>query len=112
MNRLLLAASLLVVGCHTGLSAMATDKLFEEATETDDQLKELFDEAGDNCLHSRSHDVKVVVSCTSMRIYGLALNERDWCYGHRYEANAQIGWHRCGTNSERFSLDKLVDVRR
>lgn len=111
MNRLLLTLSLLIVGCHIGLTAVAADRLFAKATETDVQLKRLFEEADDGCLHSRSHDVRVVVACASMRIDGVALNERDWCYGHRDEANAQMDWHRCGANSERFSLDKLVDVR-
>lgn len=112
MKRLLPALSLLIVGCHIGLPAMAEDKLLTKAIETDDQLKKLFDEAGDDCLHTRSHGVRVVVACASMRIYGVALNERDWCYGHRTEANAQMNWHRCDANSERFSLDKLVDIGR
>lgn len=100
----------MIVGCHISFPAAATEKLFTEATETDSQLKKLFEDAGVRCLHNRGHDVKVVVSCTSMRIYGLALNERDWCYGHRDEANAQMDWHRYNTSSQRFSLNKLLDV--
>jgi hypothetical protein len=110
MKRLLLALSLFAIGPQIASPVMAADRVFAKATETDDQLKKLFDEAGDRCLHSRSHDVRVVVACASMRIYGAALNERDWCYGHRNEANAQMDWHRCDANSERFSLDKLIDA--
>lgn len=112
MNRLLLALSLFAIGLQVASPAMAAEKLFTKATETDDQLRKLFDEAGDSCLHSRSHDVRIVVACASMRIYGTALNERGWCYGHRNEANAQMDWHRCDANSERFSLDELVDDTR
>jgi len=112
MNRLLLALSLFAIGSQTARPAIAAENLFAKATETDDQLKKLFDEAGDGCLHSRGHDVRVVVACASMRIYGAALNERDWCYGHRTEANAEMDWHRCDADSERFSLDKLVDGTR
>ncbi|MHC5234180.1 hypothetical protein [Brucella sp. LJL56] len=110
MKRLLLALSVFVIGSQMASPVTAADKLFAQATETVDELKELFDKTGNNCLHSRSHDVKVVVSCASMRIYGLALNERDWCYGHRDEANAQMDWHRCDASSERFSLDTLIEV--
>lgn len=111
MNRLLLTLSLFAIGSQVASPAAAVEKLFASATETDDQLKKLFDEAGDGCLNSRSHDVRITVACASMRIYGAALNERGWCYGHRDEANAQMDWHRCDADSERFSLDKLVDVR-
>lgn len=112
MNRLLLTFFLFAIGSQIAYPAVAADKLFTQATETDDRLKKLFDKAGDICLHSRSHDVRVVVACASMKIYGVALNERDWCYGRRYEANAEMDWHRCDADSERFSLDKLIDVRR
>src|SRR5690606_24727221 len=107
MNRMLLNLFLVAVGSQIAGPAIAADRLFAKATETDHQLKNLFDEAGAICLHSRSHDVRIVVACASMRIYGLALNERDWCYGHRHESNAQMNWHRCDASSERFSLDKL-----
>ena len=112
MNRPLLAISLFVIGSHIGIPATASDKLFPKATETDDQLKKLYDDAGDICLHNRSGDVRVAVACKAMTIYGVALNERDWCYGRRNEANAQMSWHRCGADSERFTLDKLADFER
>lgn len=112
MNRLLLALSLMVVACHIGLPSMAADKLFAKATETDDQLRQLYDEAGDIYLHSRSDDVRIAVAYASMTIYGVALNERGWCYGHRNEANAQMAWHRCDANSERFTLGKLTELGR
>ena len=109
MNRLLLALFLFGIGLQVASPAAAAEKLFAKATETDDQLKKLFGEAGDGCLHSRSHDVRVIVACASMRIYGAALNERGWCYGHCSEANAEMDWHRCDADSKRFSLDRLVD---
>jgi K+-sensing histidine kinase KdpD len=112
MNWPLLTSLLFAIGSQMASPAVAADKLFVQATETDDELKELFDRTRDNCLHSISHDVRIVVACASMRIYGLALNERDWCYGHRDEANAQMDWHRCDASSERFSLDKLIDAGR
>lgn len=88
---------------------MASEKLFAKATETDNQLKKLYDDAGGISLHNRSGDVHVAVACKSMTIYGVALNERGWCYGRRNEANARMSWHRCGGDSERFTLDKLTD---
>ncbi|PQA71826.1 hypothetical protein [Brucella oryzae] len=112
MNRMLITLSSLAIGWQMASPAEAADKLFAKATETDHQLKNLFDKAGAICLHSHSHDVRIVVACASMRIYGLALNERDWCYGHRHESNAQMSWYRCDASSERFSLDKLIDVKR
>ncbi len=112
MNRQLLGLSLFFIGSQMACPAVAADRLFAQATETDDELKQLFNQTGDICLHSISHDVRIVVACASMRIYGVALNERDWCYGHRDEPNAQMDWHRCDASSERFSLDKLIDVGR
>ena len=112
MKRLLPALSLFAIGLQIASPAMASDKLFPKATETDHQLKKLYDDAGDICLHNRSGDVRVAVACKAMTIYGVALNERDWCYGRRNEANAQMSWHRCGADSERFTLDKLADFER
>ncbi|WP_112585122.1 hypothetical protein [Brucella tritici] len=112
MNRILLILFLFFIGSQMAGLAVAADGLFAQATETDDELKKLFNQAGDICLHSISHDVRIVVACASMRIYGVALNERDWCFGYRDEPNAQMDWHCCDASSERFSLDKLIDVGR
>jgi len=89
--------------------AAGTQKRFAEATETNEKLMNLYDEAGSLCLHNRSRDVQVAVACKSMTIYGLALNERGWCYGHEHEANAFKGWHECEKNSERFSESTLTE---
>lgn len=98
----------LLAGAGLGAAAQASDKLFEQATESDAELKALYHEAGGLCLRNRSHDVRVVVACKSMVIYGLALNERGWCHGRRSEPNAVKDWHRCGPGSDRFSRDLLT----
>ena len=67
-------AMIAAAGCP--LPAQAEEKLFAEATESDQRLKELHHEAGDLCLRNPSRDVEVVVACKAMIIYGLALNER------------------------------------
>ncbi|KAB2872951.1 MAG: hypothetical protein F9K43_06900 [Bauldia sp.] len=82
--------------------ASAENGRFAEATETDAQLLELYDQAGDLCLRNPSRDVRVVVACTSMTIYGMALNERGLCHGRENQANAFAEWHRCGADSLRF----------
>ncbi|MGA0616140.1 hypothetical protein [Paracoccus sp. KR1-242] len=88
--------------------AAAQTLLFQGATESDDQLRELYDQAGDLCLHNPSPDVRIAVACKSMLIYGLALNERGWCLGHEAEPNALKAWHRCEAGSDRFSRDQLT----
>ncbi|KQK32448.1 hypothetical protein ARD30_01325 [Bosea thiooxidans] len=92
--------------------AAAAERLFPDATETDDQLKQLYDGEGDLCLRNPSRDVRVAVACKAMTIYGIALNERGWCYGRENEANAEKDWHRCGADSDRFELDRLTDFGR
>lgn len=100
-------AMIAAAGCP--LPAQAEEKLFAEATESDQRLKKLHHEAGDLCLRNPSRDVEVVVACKAMIIYGLALNERGWCHGRQDEANAQKDWHICESGSDRFSLDHLTD---
>ncbi|SFX69100.1 hypothetical protein SAMN04244548_01699 [Paracoccus pantotrophus] len=100
-------AMIAAAGCP--LPARAEEKLFAEATESDQRLKELHHEAGDLCLRNPSRDVEVVVACKAMIIYGLALNERGWCHGRQDEANAQKDWHICESGSDRFSLDHLTN---
>ncbi|WP_199261162.1 hypothetical protein [Paracoccus binzhouensis] len=65
-----LAAMVAAVGCHR--PAIADEKPFPEATESDDELKKL----------------------------------------RRNEANAEEGWHRCESVSDRFTLDHLTDFQR
>lgn len=102
-----LMAMIAISGSH--LPAQADERLFTEATESDDRLKELHHDAGDLCLRNPNRDVEVVVACKAMIIYGLALNERGWCHGRRDEANAEKDWHLCKSGSDRFSLDHLTD---
>ncbi|WP_144861276.1 hypothetical protein [Mesorhizobium sp. J18] len=81
---------------------MAETSHFSDATETDEQLKELYDQAADLCLRNPSRDVQVIVACTSMSIYGMALNERGLCRGKENQANAFAEWHKCEADSLRF----------
>ncbi|SEN23377.1 hypothetical protein SAMN04489859_100310 [Paracoccus alcaliphilus] len=104
-----LMSMIAAAGCH--LPAQADEPLFDEATESDDRLKELHHDAGDLCLRNPSRDVEVVVACKAMIIYGLALNERGWCHGRHDESNAEKDWHICESGSDRFSLDHLTDFQ-
>ena len=104
-----LALMAAIIGHHA--PAAADEQRFAGATESDDELRELFDGAGNLCLRNPSRDVEVVVACKAMLIYGLALNERGWCLGRRGEANAEMDWHRCESDSERFTPDHLTDFR-
>ncbi|WP_332711955.1 hypothetical protein [Pelagibacterium mangrovi] len=81
--------------------APALAQQFSEATETDEELIALYDQAGDLCLRNPSRDVEVAVACYSMQIYAMALNERDLCYGREEEANAVMEWHQCEETSFR-----------
>lgn len=90
------------------LPAAADEKLFDGAGESDEQLRSLYDEAGDICLRNPSPDVQVAVACKAMIIYGLALNERGWCYGRTFQANAEKEWHECAADSDRFKVDYLT----
>ncbi len=99
---------------HASLAALATLSLwsapgyaqsamqFPDATETVPELIDLYDEADSACRLSTSGDVKVAVACSSRAIYGVALNERNWCKGRENEANAVMEWHECEPNSLRF----------
>lgn len=112
MRRMRLAASVFVAVMGFACQAAAAERLFPDATETDDQLMQLYDGEGDLCLRNPSRDVRVAVACKAMTIYGIALNERGWCYGRENEANAEKDWHRCGADSDRFELDRLTDFGR
>lgn len=84
------------------------EKRFADATETNEQLMDLYEQAGDICLRNPSRDVRISVACMSMTVYGLALNERGWCYGKHHEANAVKEWHQCQDDSDRFSEESLA----
>lgn len=87
--------------------ATSQEKRFADATETNEQLKDLYEQNGDTCLHNPSRDVRISVACMSMTVYGLALNERGWCYGKHHEANAVKEWHECQDDSDRFFEESL-----
>jgi Cu/Ag efflux pump CusA len=55
---------------------LSEEKRFAEATETNQQLMDLYEKSGDLCLRNPSRDVQVAIACMSMTVYGLALNER------------------------------------
>ena len=90
--------------------AFSAEERFADATETNEQLMKLYDQAGATCLRNPSRDVQVTVTCHAMTIYGLALNERGLCYGKQHEANAFKEWHECETDSDRFSVDSLTQL--
>ena len=75
---------------------------FPEASESAPELISLWEDSDSMCRLARREDVRVVAACVSRSIYGVALNERDWCYGREDEANAVIEWHECGEGSLRF----------
>ncbi|MGB3390633.1 MAG: hypothetical protein WBA88_21930 [Pseudaminobacter sp.] len=82
---------------------------FPDAGESVPELIELYTQSDSGCRLSRSKDVKVVVACLSRAVYGAALNERDWCLGKQGQANADMAWHECQSDSMRFSPLKLPE---
>ncbi|WMT87725.1 hypothetical protein NO932_03705 [Pelagibacterium sp. 26DY04] len=84
-----------------GVMAQETP-IFSQATETVEELVELYGEADEQCRLSPSRDVKIAVACHSRTIYGAALNERGWCYGRESQANAEMIWHKCTDDSMHF----------
>lgn len=75
---------------------------FPDASETVPELIEMWEDSNSVCRGANGGDVKVAAACLSRSVYGLALNERDWCYGRDGEANAQMTWHECMDGSLRF----------
>lgn len=75
---------------------------FPDATETVPELIELWKESNSVCRGANGGDVKVAAACLSRSVFGAALNERGWCLGRQGEANADMGWHECATDSLRF----------
>lgn len=73
-------------------------------------LIKLYSEADSGCRLAMNNSVQVKVACVSRSIYGAALNDRDWCYGRKEQANAEMEWHECGVDSMRFPPLKLPDM--
>jgi hypothetical protein len=102
MIPILFRVAVLTVGLTSALALAQNPQIFPDATESDAELIELYDHADAQCRLSTSHDVKNAVACHSRSIYGAALNERNWCFGRETEANAQMVWHECQSDSMRF----------
>lgn len=92
-----------------GMGALSSLPLLGSAmaAETVPQLIEQFDEADSTCRLSKSDDVRIKVACVARSIYGVALNERGWCYGRQDQANAEMDWHECKASSLRFPPPKI-----
>lgn len=102
-----LALGLLLVST---VSASAQSGLqFPDATETVPELIELWDQADSVCRVSRSHDVKVAAACLSRSVFGVAINERNWCKGKEAQSNADMAWHECQADSLRFPRFQVPD---
>ncbi len=76
--------------------------LFPEATESVEELIELYTDEDSQCRLSMSRDVRIAAACHARSLYGAALNERGWCLGRETEANADMSWHECEADSMRF----------
>lgn len=86
----------------TAVSSTQAEQQFPDATETVPELIDLYTQSDSGCRLVRSKDVKVVVKCLARFVYGAALNERGWCIGKKGQANAQMKWHECQSDSMRF----------
>lgn len=75
---------------------------FPDASESVPQLIELWQESNSVCRSVNRGDVRTAAACLSRSVYGVALNERDWCLGREGEANADMRWHECEADSMRF----------
>lgn len=95
---------LLLLACATPASFAAgqSKPRFPDATETVPELIALWEESNSACRAANGGDVKVAAACLSRAVYGVALNERDWCYGRENQANAEMEWHECGQGSLRL----------
>jgi hypothetical protein len=82
---------------------------FPDASETDEELIELWEDSNETCRGGSGNDVKTWAACAARSVYATATNERDWCYGKEGQASAELEWHRCEENSLRFTpVDKYA----
>lgn len=112
MNRLLKGALVLLpflAATGTHVHAQAAPQ-FSDARESVPELIDLYTESDSGCRLTRSRDVKVVAACLSRSVYGAALNEKGWCLGKRDQANAEMEWHECDADSNRFPPLELPDL--
>ncbi|MGH6762408.1 MAG: hypothetical protein ACRECW_12570 [Phyllobacterium sp.] len=100
LSKWLFAVIVLVVPIDAALSGPG--KHFPDASETVPELITLWNESNSTCRGANGGDVKVAAACLSRSVYGVALNERNWCFGKKDESGAQMEWHACENDSLRF----------
>lgn len=105
MNLLAITAAGLLVTSAT----QAKDLQFPDASETVEELIALWKDSNSTCRGASGGDVKVAAACLSRSVYGVALNERDWCLGKKDQVNAEMTWHECGADSLRFPPFKIPE---
>lgn len=98
-----------VAGLLSTWAAQAEDMQFPDASETPEELIALWKESNSTCRGAPGGDVKVAAACLSRSVYGVALNERDWCLGKKDQASAEMTWHKCGADSLRFPPFKVPE---
>ncbi len=86
----------------TGIAFAQDTMQFPDATETVPELIELWEGSNAICRGANGGDVKVAAECLSRSVYGVALNERNWCLGETGQSNAEMTWHECDAASLRF----------
>lgn len=91
--------------------AFAQEQRFKGATETDDQLAELYRQADNECSHVNHEDVRTIVGCISRTVYGQALNERNRCLGREGEDKVSMKWHGCEGGSIRFDRVEIPNFK-
>ncbi|MHA6728610.1 hypothetical protein [Devosia sp. A369] len=84
------------------LAGVAQGRDFSSAIEPVPVLTQLYDEADSRCRLAKIDSVEVDVACVSSSIYGVALNDKNWCRGRQGQSNAEMDWHECGEDSMRF----------
>ncbi|RJE83647.1 hypothetical protein [Paracoccus onubensis] len=94
------ALALIVLSAATGMAV--AEPRFADATETIEELRELYDDADDMCRGLSGDTMKSRAACVTRAIYGNALNDKGWCFGTEDQANAGMEWHECTTGSLRF----------
>ena len=82
--------------------ASAHAAVFPNASESNEELIDLWRDADNACRQIKRENVQVAVGCVSRSIYGVALNERGVCLGMNGQANAEMQWHKCTKDSLRF----------